>query len=230
MSHKTLFLNAQLYEYMRTTSLRQLPVQRDLLNATAKMAWAGIESAPEQVQLLQLLVQLMGAKRCLEIGVFTGYTTLAVAMAIPDDGRVVACDIDPNVTQVAREYWKRAGVAEKIDLRIAPALRTLDHLLAEGHGGSFDFAYIDADKLNGEEYYERVLLLLRDNGLMAVDNVFWGGLAADPAVDDRDTRSVRALNAKVGHDDRVDISMVPIGDGIMLVRKRCAATASGGQA
>lgn len=220
MSHKTLFLNEQLYEYMQATSLRQLPLQRALLDATAKTEWAGIESSPEQVQFLTLLVRLMGAKRCLEIGVFTGYSTLAFAMAVPADGCIVACDIDPAVTEMARACWERAGVAGKIELRIAPAMRTLDHLLAQGHGGSFDFAYVDADKINSEEYYERALRLIRVNGLIAVDNVFWDGFAADPTVDDPDTRAVRALNSKMGHDDRVDISMIPIGDGVMLARKR----------
>ncbi|MDQ3809128.1 MAG: class I SAM-dependent methyltransferase [Chloroflexota bacterium] len=220
MSHRTLFLDDRLYEYMLSVSLRQLPIQQELLDATSQLEWAGIESSPEQVQLLQLLAALIGARNCLEIGVFTGYTTLALALALPDDGCIVACDIDPRVTAVAREFWERAGVASRIDLRIAPALSTLDQLLREGRAESFDFAYIDADKLNGERYYDRVLRLLRGNGLMVIDNVFWGGLVAEPADNQPETTAVRALNQRVARDARVDLSTIPLGDGMLLARKR----------
>jgi len=220
MSQQTLFLDQRLYQYMQAISLRRSPIQQALLDVTATVQHAGIESSPEQVQFFQLLVHVMRAKRCIEVGVFTGYATLAIAMELPADGYVVACDIDENRTRVAQEFWRRAGVAHKIDLRIAPAAHTLDLLLRQGQAGSFDFVYIDADKLNGSEYYERALLLLRVDGLIAIDNVFWEGLVAATDVHDPDTDAVRALNSKLASDDRVDISMIPLGDGIMLARKR----------
>lgn len=220
MSHKTLFLNEQLYGYMLETSLRVSPVQRALYEATSVMEWAGIESSPEQVQLLQLLVRLMGAKRCLEIGVFTGCSTLGIALALPEDGFIVACDIDEERTRIAREYWERAGVSAKIRLKLAPAAQTLAEMLMQGWAGTIDFAYIDADKMNAEAYYEGVLGLLREDGLIAIDNVFWGGEAADPLARGRDALYVKALNQKIAVDDRVDITIIPIGDGLMLARKR----------
>jgi predicted O-methyltransferase YrrM len=227
MSSKTLFLNDRLYDYMLATSVSQLPIQRSLCEVTRTMELAGIESSPEQVQFIQLLVRLMGAKRCLEVGVFTGYSTLSIAQALPPDGYIVACDIDEHATKIACEYWKRAGVLSKIDLRLAPAVEVLDRLLAEGAAGSFDFAYIDADKGNANGYYERVLQLLDENCLMVIDNVFWGGRVADPAADDWNTRSVKALNAKMCCDDRVEVSFIPLGDGLALARK-CAARADAG--
>lgn len=229
MSHRTLFLDERLYDYMLRRSLRQSPLQRELLDTTATMEWAGIESSPEQVQFLVLLVQLMQATRCIELGVFTGYSTLAIAMALPSDGHIIACDIDASVTAVATTYWRRAGISEKIDLRIAPAITTLDELIAAGQSGTFDFAYIDADKANAEIYYERVLTLIRPNGLIVIDNVLWGGMVADPDVNDRDTQAVRALNARIAQDDRVDLSVIPIGDGLTLVRKRPPASQDGGR-
>lgn len=222
MSRRTFFLPEPLYDYVISTSLRELPVQRRLREATATMPRAGIQSSPEQVQLLALVVRLMGATRCLEVGVFTGYSALGVALALPPNGSIVACDIDEAVTAVARRYWELAGVAERIDLRIAPALETLDALLAQGHANEFDFAYIDADKGNSDAYYERVLALVRPNGLIAIDNVLWDGKVADPAANDHNTAPVKALNAKIGRDERVDASMIPIGDGLTLVLKRKA--------
>lgn len=220
MSRRTIFLQDHLYKYLIATSLRQSALQRRLCDVTASTPLAGIESSPEQVQLLQFLVRLIGAKRCLEIGVFTGYSTLSIAIALPDDGSIVACDIDEESTGIARVFWKCARVDAKIDLRIAPALRTLDELLIGGAAGTFDFAYIDADKGNSDSYYERVLQLLGDNCLMAIDNVFWGGDVADPDVDDPTTRAIRALNAKLCNDPRVDTTFIPLGDGVALVRKR----------
>jgi caffeoyl-CoA O-methyltransferase len=220
MSRRTLFLDERLYEYMLETSVFQTSIQRSLSATTATLELAGIESSPEQVQLLQLLVRLIGAKRCLEVGVFTGYSTLSIAEALPPDGLIVACDIDARATAIARQYWDRAGVAGKIDLRLAPALETLDALLAAGHTGAFDFAYIDADKGNADRYYERVLRLVRVNGLIAMDNVFWAGRVADPATADLTTQSIKALNAKICCDDRVDVCIVPLGDGLALARKR----------
>ena len=220
MSQKTLFLNEPLYEYMQKLSLRQDPIQQALLDVTSGIPYAGIESSPEQLQLFQLLVQIMGARRCLEVGVFTGCGTLALARALPPDGRVVACDIDSDCPRIGRQFWQRAGVAHKIDLRIAPAMETLDLLLAEGQAGTFDFAYIDADKRNCSAYYERALQLLRVNGLIALDNVLWGGLVARPGIQDRNSEAVRQLNVRLASDNRVDISMIPLGDGVTLARKR----------
>ena len=220
MTRRTLFLDDRLYEYMTALSVKPSSVQRTLAEVNATLERGEIATSAEQLQLLQLLVRLIGAKRCLEIGVFTGSSTLGIALALPADGSIVACDIDEAATNLAREFWERAGVASRIDLRLAPALQTLDALLLEGGAGSFDFAYIDADKGNSDAYYERVLTLLRANGLMAIDNVFWGGLVADPRACDLHTRCIKALNAKMCNDHRVEVTMVPLGDGLMLARKR----------
>jgi predicted O-methyltransferase YrrM len=220
VSRRTVFLDDRLYAYLTATSVHLSPLQLTLCDVTASTPLAGMESSPEQVQLFQFLLRLIGARRCLEVGVFTGYTTLSLALALPDDGTIVACDIDEAVTEIARVFWERAGVDAKIDLRIAPALDTLDALLTGGGAGSFDFAYIDADKINTEAYYERVLLLLGDNRLMAIDNVFWGGDVADPDLDDPTTRAIRSLNDRMCTDPRVDTTFVPLGDGVALVRKR----------
>jgi predicted O-methyltransferase YrrM len=179
-----------------------------------------MQIAPEQGQFMALLVQLLGATKTLEIGVFTGYSSLAVALALPPQGKIVACDINEDYTAMARSYWQRAGVADKIDLRIAPALETLDRLLESGEAGTFDFAFIDADKQNYDNYYERALQLLRVGGLIAIDNVLWGGKVADPTVDDANTEAIRALNAKLVQDERVSLSVVPIADGLTLALKR----------
>jgi predicted O-methyltransferase YrrM len=220
MSGKTTFLDEKLYRYMLATWVRETPVETALRQATASMPWSGIESSPEQVQLLQFLVKLTGATRCLEIGVFTGCGTLGLALALPADAYILACDNNTEVTALARQYWEQAGVSSKIDLRIAPALQTLESLLAQGHAGTFDFAYIDADKLNIANYYELALHLVRREGLIAVDNVFWHGRVAEPAGDDRETQAVQALNQKMSHDERVDSIIIPIGDGLALARKR----------
>lgn len=220
MSTKTFFLPEPLYDYMLEVSLREAPAMLALREETASHPHAGMQTSPEQVQFMAMLVRLIGATRCLEVGVFTGYSTLGVALALPEQGHIVACDVSEAYTSIARRYWNSAGVAEKIDLRLAPAVQTLDALLADGNAGSFDFAYIDADKTNYDQYYERALELLRPNGLIAVDNVLWSGAVADPQKNDADTASLRALNNKIGRDERVDASLVPIGDGLMLVRKR----------
>ncbi len=183
-----------------------------------------MQIGPEQGQFMALLVELMGARRTLEIGTFTGYSALAVALALPADGRVVACDVSEEYTDVARRYWTEAGVADKIELHLAPALGTLDRLLAPGPGGGqagcFDFAFIDADKVSYDDYYERVLLLLRPGGLAAIDNVLWKGKVVEAAPGDPDTQAIQALNAKLKHDPRVTISLLPLGDGLTLARKR----------
>jgi len=220
MSGRTVFLDDRLYDYLLATSVHQTELQRMLCEVTARTPLAGIESSPEQVQLLQLLVRLIGARRCIEVGVFTGYSTLSIAAVLPADGTIVACDIDEAVTNIARVFWERAGVESKIDLRLAPALDTLDALVAGGGAGTFDFAYVDADKGNADAYVERVLVLLRDNGLLALDNVFWGGGVAAPGPADHNTQAIRELNAKLCADRRVDTVLVPLGDGMALVRKR----------
>jgi predicted O-methyltransferase YrrM len=178
-----------------------------------------MQIAPEQGQFMALLVQLIGAKKTLEVGVFTGYSSLSVALALPADGRIIACDVSEEYTAIARRYWQAAGVAEKIDLRIAPALDTLDHLLATGHEATFDFAFIDADKGNYDGYYERSLQLVRPKGLIAIDNVLWSGKVADDEIQDNQTQKLRQINQKLHGDPRVQISMVPIADGLTLALK-----------
>jgi predicted O-methyltransferase YrrM len=220
MSRTTFGLPPEFYAYVLDVSLRETPVQRALREAAADMPSGGMQSSPDQVQFMQLLVKLIGAKRCLEVGVFTGYSSLGVALALPADGYILACDVSEQYTSMARRYWEEAGVTRKIDLRLAPAVHTLDALLADGLAGTFDFAYIDADKANYDAYYERALALVRPNGLIALDNVFWDGRVAHPEPHDTDSLALSALNAKIGRDQRVDASMVPLGDGLTLARKR----------
>jgi predicted O-methyltransferase YrrM len=178
-----------------------------------------MQIGPEQAQFMALLVKLAGAHRAIEIGVFTGYSALAVALALPADGYLLACDVSDEYTRIGRPFWVEAGVAAKIDLRLGPALATLDAQIADGAAGSFDFAFIDADKSAYDAYYERCLTLLRGGGLIAIDNVLWGGSVARPA-EDADTRALQALNDKIHRDERVDIAMLPLGDGVTLARKR----------
>lgn len=220
MSRATVNVTPELQRYMLDHSLREPAVLARLRAVTATLSAAGMQISPEQGQFMQLLVRLIGARRCLEIGTFTGYSSLAVALALPGDGRVVACDVSVEWTQIARQFWQEAGVDTRIDLRLAPALRTLDELLAGGDTGAFDFAFIDADKTNYVAYYERSLELLRPGGLIAVDNTLWDGAVADAAVHDGDTQAIRAFNDHVHRDERVDVSLVPIGDGLTLLRKR----------
>jgi predicted O-methyltransferase YrrM len=217
---RTINLDDRVYDYLIAHSLRELPVLAALRAETAKLPQAGMQISPEQGQFMALLIELIGAKRTIEVGTFTGYSSLAVALALPPDGRVIACDVSEEFTSVARRYWAKAGVADKIELRLAPANQTLDSLLAAGEAGSFDFAFIDADKENYVGYYERCLKLLRDGGLIAVDNVLWSGEVANPAIEDKDTRAIRALNDQLKTDQRITLSMVPIGDGLTLARKR----------
>ena len=180
---------------------------------------ARMQIAPEQGQFMALLVQLMGAKKCIEIGVFTGYSSLCVALALPPDGKITACDTSEKWTQIARHYWQEAGVAQKIELRLAPALKTLDALLAENQAGTFDFAFIDADKENYLAYYERCLKLLRHGGLIAIDNTLWSGRVAEPDNREADTVAIREFNSKLHHDQRVALSLLPIADGLTLALK-----------
>ncbi len=220
MSSTTLFLDNNLYRYLLENSLREPPVLTRLREETARDPDAAMQISPEQGQFMHLLVGLMGARRTLEIGVFTGYSALWTALALPADGRMLACDISRAWTAVAQRYWAEAGVADRIELRLQPALNTLNQLLADRQAGTFDFAFIDADKTNYENYYERCLALLRPGGLIAVDNMFWDGSVTDPEADDPDTRAIRALARHVKDDQRVDISLLPIGDGLLLARKK----------
>jgi caffeoyl-CoA O-methyltransferase len=220
MSNRTLILDEPLYHYLLANSLREHPQQAALRAATRSHPRAGMQISPEQGALMQVLVQLMGARRCLEIGVFTGYSALTVALALPADGYLLACDIAADTTAIGLPYWQRAGVAGRIELALGPALATLDERLARGAAGSFDFAFIDADKANYDSYYERCLQLLRGGGLVAIDNVLWSGRVARADQGDPDTVALRRLNAKLLKDERVDLAMVPIGDGLTLARKR----------
>lgn len=220
MASRNAFLPDAIQQYIIDTTLRDLPVLRDLREETAKLPNAGMQTGADQVQLLQLLVRAIGARRCIEVGVFTGYSALGVALALPEDGHIVACDVSEEYTAIARRYWQRAGVGQKVDLRLAPATRTLDELIAGGESGRFDFAYIDADKTGYDAYYERCLQLLRPSGLLTIDNVLWSGEVVHRDAADPDTVALRALNEKIGKDERVDAGLVPIGDGLMIVRKR----------
>jgi len=220
MSNRSIGLDGPLYDYLLAASLREHPVLARLREATAAHPKVNMQISPEQGQLMALLVRLIGATRCIEVGVFTGYSSLVVALAMPPTGRIVACDISEEYTAMARPYWEEAGVAGRIDLRIAPAMETLDALLAEGAAGTYDFAFIDADKEAYAGYYERSLQLLRPGGLIAIDNTLWDGAVADPADQSTDTVAIRAFNEALRDDARVDLSLVPIGDGLTLARKR----------
>lgn len=219
MSNKTLSLNNSLYEYILSVSLREPEVLARLRAETLQQPMSMMLSAPEQGQFLALLAQLIGARKCLEVGVYTGYSTLWVALALPHDGSVLACDVSEKWTAIARRYWEEAGVAERIDLQLAPALETLDRLLAADQADSFDFAFIDADKENYPYYYERTLQLLRPGGLMLIDNTLWSGAVADTSRQDPETCAIRALNDLVHADDRVQMSLLPVADGLTLARK-----------
>jgi len=220
MSKQTIGLDNQLYNYLLSTSLREPEILQKLRHETASLPQSTMQISPEQGQFMGLLVQLIGANKTLEVGVFTGYSSLSVALALPDDGKIIAADVSEEFTAVARRYWQKAGVAHKIDLRLAPALETLDNLLASGQAETFDFAFIDADKENYDGYYERSLQLIRPGGLIAIDNVLWSGRVADPHIQDENTQIIRNLNKKLHQDERVTLSLLPIGDGLTLALKR----------
>ena len=217
---KSLGLSDVLYAYVQEVGTRLAPAQEGLRAATAGMKAAGMQIGADQGQFMGFLVRLLGVRRALEVGTFTGYSALSVALALPDDGRLVCCDISTDYTDIGRPFWEQAGVAGKIDLRIGPAVQTLDRLIAEGGADGFDFAFIDADKSNYDAYYERCLVLVRAGGVIAVDNVLWGGAVIDPAKNSADTVALRALNLKLHADERVDITMLAIGDGLTLLRRR----------
>ena len=219
MSRNTYGLDDRLTDYLRSLSLREPEILQQLRQETATHPMAQMQIAPEQGQFMALLVKLMNAKKTLEVGVFTGYSSLAVAIALPEDGQIIACDVSEEYTAIARRYWQKAGVSHKINLCIAPALETLDRLLAEGEGETFDFAFIDADKSNYSAYYDRAFALVRSGGLIAVDNVLWSGRVADPEVTDNRTQSIRDFNQKLHQDQNITLSLVPIADGLTLAVK-----------
>ncbi|MBP6820675.1 MAG: class I SAM-dependent methyltransferase [Acidobacteria bacterium] len=222
MSNEFLALSELIYAYILNNSLREPDVLRRLREETqANNPMALMAISPVQGQFMMLLLKLIGAKKTLEVGVFTGYSSLCTALAIPADGMVYACDVSEEWTSVARRYWAEAGVADKITLKLAPANETLDALLADGHAGTFDFAFIDADKTNYDGYYERALKLVRKGGLLVFDNMLWYGKVADQSVTDADTVALRALNAKLHQDERVFASLIGVGDGMNLAIKQC---------
>jgi predicted O-methyltransferase YrrM len=220
MTNRSIPLTDSLYEYLLDVSLREPPVLRALRDETLRMSQHSMQIAPEQGQFMALLARLAGAKRCIEVGVFTGYSSLVTALALPDDGRIVACDVSEAWTSIARRYWRAAGVEHKIELRLGPALQTLDSMLEGGESGRYDMAFIDADKGNNQAYYERCLKLLRPGGLVLIDNTLWSGRVADAEDDGEDTVALRHFNECLHRDERIDLSLVPIGDGLTLARKR----------
>lgn len=218
MGKKTLPLNDRLYDYLLSVSLRETPLLRALREETDQLEAAAMQISADQGQFMALLLKILNARRVIEIGTFTGYSSLVMALALPDDGEIICCDTSVEWTDIAQRYWADAGVDSKINLRLAPALETLDGLIAEGQQNSFDFAFIDADKVNMPNYYESCLQLVRPGGLIAVDNVLWGGAVIDPENQAADTVAIREFNDMLKGDDRVDLSLVPIGDGLTLAR------------
>ena len=220
MSNRNNFIQDHIYDYIIDTSLRDAPYLEQLRRETAELPMGMMQISPDQGQFMALIVKLMSAKRILEVGTFTGYSSLVMARALPADGQIVACDVSEEYTDVAGRYWNEAGVAERIDLRLGPGAETLSALIDEGEAGSFDLAFIDADKPNYGTYYEQCLNLVRAGGLIMIDNVLWGGRPADPAEQEEATVSIRALNRQLHVDERIDFSLLSIGDGLALGRKR----------
>lgn len=220
MSTTRLDISDELAAYIRDSSLREPELLARLRAETAGLPSGSMQVTPEQGQFLSLLARALNAKDAIEIGVFTGYSSLVVALALPSDGNLIACDINEEYTEIAQRYWREAGVSNKIDLRLGPAVATLDRIIADGYAENFDFVFIDADKQNYDAYYERALVLLRQGGIVAIDNVLWKGRVIDPTSTDADTKSIRVLNAKLAKDERVCISMLPIGDGVTVALKR----------
>lgn len=220
MSKQSISLSDNLYRYLLSTSLREPEALAQLRQEMDQHPMGQMQISPDQGQFIQLMLKLMQAERVLEIGVFTGYSSTAIALALPNHGQVVACDVSEEYTATARRYWQQAGVADKITLHIAPALETLDHLIEQGEGNTFDAAFIDADKSSYDAYYERSLRLVRPGGLVLIDNVLWSGRVADPAVQDKRTSLIRALNDKIHQDERVFPCLLPIADGLTVALKR----------
>ena len=220
MTRRTIQLTDRLYEYLLSVSLREPDVLGRLRAETASHPGAEMQISPEQGQFMRFLIRLIDARRTLELGVFTGYSALSAALALPVDGRVVACEIDAEFAEVARRWWKEGGVDGKIDLRLGPAVETLDGLLAEGQAGTYDFAFVDADKESYRAYYDRCRELVRRGGLILFDNTLWGGEVAEPGATGAGLEEIRALNRLLHEDDRIDLSFLPISDGLTLARKR----------
>jgi predicted O-methyltransferase YrrM len=220
MTDRRLLVTDDIHRYLVEHSVRVPDVLARLRAATASLPLAQMQIGPEQGQLLALLAKLVGAKRCIEVGVFTGYSSLAVALALPEDGRILACDVSEEWTAMARRFWREAGVEHKIELKLQPAVRTLEERLAAGEAGRYDFAFVDADKPAYDSYYELLLKLLRPGGLMALDNTLWSGAVLNPEEREPNTVALRALNDKLHRDERIDLSLLPVGDGVTLARKR----------
>lgn len=219
MSRTTNVLPDSIYQYLCSVSLREPAVLAELREVTRTLPRASMQLSPEEGQFIGLLIRMIGARKCLEVGVFTGYSSTCIASAMPPEGRLIACDVNDEWTAIARRFWDKAGVADRIDLRLGPGIDILDALLAGGHAGTFDFAFIDADKGNYLNYYERALKLVRSGGLVAIDNTLWYGKPADPGNHDPDTEAIREVNRRVHADMRVTMSLVPIGDGLTLALK-----------
>ena len=220
MANRSIQITEQLYDYLIANSVREPKILAELRAETAKLPMAMMQIGPEQGQFMALLVRLIGAKNIVEVGTFTGYSSLAMALALGKDARITCCDISEEYTAIARKYWAKAGVADRMELKLGPAAELLQAMLSKGATGKIDFAFIDADKTNYETYYDLVLQMLRPGGLLAIDNVLWGGDVANPKKKDEDTEAIRRINKKVHADERVDVSLVPIGDGLTLARKR----------
>lgn len=220
MTRQSLNLTDDVYDYLLKVSLREHEVLRRLRARNEQHPLANLQIAPDQGQFMAFLVKMLNARRIIELGVFMGYSSLWMALALPDDGKLIACDINREWAGIAREFWREAGVSHKIELRLAPALKTLDALLADGQAGTFDFVFLDAEKTEYRDYYERSLALLRPGGVIAVDNTLWSGRVLDPNDNEPDTAAIREFNARLAKDERVDLSMLPVGDGLTLARKR----------
>ena len=220
MTNKSIGISDELAAYVVKVGAREPALLARLREETAALPQHRMQIAPEEGAFLAMLVELTGARRCIEVGTFTGYSSTAVALALPGDGHLVCCDVSEEWTSTARRYWSEAGVADRIDLRIGPAAETLDELLAGGEEDTFDFAFVDADKTGYDGYYERLLRLVRPGGLIAFDNTLWGGRVVDEDADDADTVALRALNAKLADDGRVSLCLVPVADGVTLARRR----------
>lgn len=216
----TINLTPEVYQYLVNHSVREPGILSELRVETHKLSDSRMQISPEQGQFMALLMEILGAKKTLDIGTFTGYSALAVALALPKDGKVFAFDLSDEWTSIARQFWQRSGAGDKIELKLGPAQESLQQLIDSGQSGTFDFAFIDADKANYDHYYEQAMQLVRAGGIIAIDNVLWGGKVADPDENDESTRAIRRLNTKVLNDERVNISMLPIGDGLTLARKR----------
>jgi predicted O-methyltransferase YrrM len=220
MANKTIGISDELAAYVVKVGTREPDILARLREETAAIPQHGMQIAPEEGAFLALMVELIGARRCIEVGTFTGYSSTAIALALPQDGQLVCCDVSEEWTSLASKYWDEAGVADKIDLRIAPAAETLDQLLADGEEDRFDFAFIDADKAGYDGYYERLLRLVRRGGLIALDNTLWSGKVLDLDADDEDTRELQALNVKLADDERITLCLLPVADGVTLARRR----------